>query len=139
MKKIIESNYRETKLDKLLIQINAQEDFNLYFSILNSLQKDILSKLKFDIDIPPTLDIGKQTTLEIIKKLFTLISFKNIKPFNSKNLKKLVEIQNYFISNNIKTIHKYIWSSKNTSIGNAMEFFSKNKNCLLGLNNAQGF
>ena len=138
LKKIIESNYRETKLDKLLIQINAQEDFNLYFSILNSLQKDILTNLKFDIDIPPTLDIGKQTTLEIIKKLFTLISFKNIKPFNSKNLKKLVEIQNYFISNNIKTIHKYIWSSKNTSIGNAMEFFSKNKNCLLGINNAQG-
>ena len=135
MKKIIESNYRETKLDKLLIQINSPEDFNLYFSILNSLQKDILTNLKLDIDIPPTLDISNQTTLEVIKKLFTLISFKNIKPFNPKNIKKLVEIQNYFISNNIKTMHKYIWSSKNTSIDNSMEFFSKNKNCLLGINN----
>ena len=137
LKKIIENNYQETKLDKILIQINSADDFNLYFSIINSLQKSILTNLKFDIDIPPTLDINNQTTLEVIKKLFTLISFKNIKPFNPKNLKKLVEIQNYFISNNIKTIHKYIWSSKNTSIDNAMEFFSKNKNCLLGINNTQ--
>ena len=137
LKKIIESNYQHSKLDKILIQINSPEDFILYFSIISSLQKNILKNLKFDIDIPPTLDINNQTTLEIIKKIFTLISFKNIKPFNPKNLKKLVEIQNYFISNNIKTMHKYIWSSKNTSIDNAMEFFSKNKNYLLGINNTQ--
>ena len=137
LKKIIEGNYQETKLDKLLIQINSSEDFTLYFSLLNSLQKIILTNLKFDIDISPSIDINNQSTLDVIKKLFTLISFKGIKPFNPKNLKKLVEIQNYFFSNNIKTVHKYIWSSKNTSIDNAMDYFSKNKNCLLGINNSQ--
>ena len=137
LRKMIESNYQETKLDKILIQINEPEDFNLYFSILGSIKKEILSKLKFDIDISPSIDINNQTILDSIKKLFNLISFKNIKPFNPQNIKKLVEIQNFFISNNIKTTHKYIWSSKDSSIDNALKYFSTNKNCLLGINNSQ--
>ena len=137
LKKILEDNYQETRLDKLLIQINEPEDFNLYFSLLSSMKKEVLVNLKYEIDISPLIDIKNETTLDAIKKLFNLISFKNIKPLNPKNIKKLVEIQNYFISNNIKTIHKYIWSSKNTSIDDAFEYFSKNNNCLLGLNNAQ--
>ena len=137
LKKLLEDNYQETRLDKLLIQINEPEDFNLYFSLLSSMKKEVLVNLKYEIDISPLIDIKNETTLDAIKKLFNLISFKNIKPLNPKNIKKLVEIQNYFISNNIKTTHKYIWSSKNTSIDDAFEYFSKNNNCLLGLNNAQ--
>ena len=137
IKKILEDNYQETKLDKLLIQINDPEDFTLYYSLLCSMKKEFLANLKYEIDISTTIDINNETTLDNIKKLFTLISFKNIKPLNPKNIKKLVEIQNFFISNNIKITHKYIWSSKNTSIDNAFEYFSKNNNCLLGINNTQ--
>ena len=137
IKKILEDNYQETKLDKLLIQINNPEDFSLYYFLLNSMEKEFLSNLKYEMDISSKIDIDNETTLDNIKKLFTLISFENIKPLNPKNIKKLVEIQNFFISNNIKTTHKYIWSCKNTSIDSAFEYFSKNKNCLLGLNNTQ--
>ena len=135
IKKIIEENYNITKLDKLLIQIKEPEDFNLYYNILKSFNKEFLQKLKFDLDIFSTIDINKN--IDAIKNLFTLISFKTIMPFNPKNTKKLIEIQDYFITNNIKTIHKYIWSAKDSSIENALKYFSKNKDCLLGINNKQ--
>ena len=137
LRKFIERNYQERKLDKLLIQIKEAQDFILYYSILNSLKKEIITNLKYEIDISPSIEINTQPTLDTIKKLFSLITFKNIEPFNPKNIKKLVEIQNYFISNNIKTIHKYIWSTKDTSIDNAAKYFETNKNCLLGINNIQ--
>ena len=133
LKKIIEENYNETKLNKLLIQIKEPEDFNLYYSVLNLINKDLLQKLKFDIDISAKIDINPK--IDNIKKLFTLISFKAIKPFNANNKKKLIEIQDYFISNNIKTIHKFIWSTKEASINNALKYSCINQNCLLGLNN----
>ena len=85
LKKIIEENYNETKLNKLFIQIKEPEDFNLYYSVLNLINKDLLQKLKFDIDISAKIDINPK--IDIIKKLFTLISFKAIKPFNGNNKK----------------------------------------------------
>ena len=71
-------------------QINDPEDFNLYFSLLSSMKKEVLVNLKYEIDISPLIDIKNETTLDAIKKLFNLISFKNIKPLNPKNIKKLV-------------------------------------------------
>ena len=132
LKNIIERQYNETELNKLLIQINSNEDFELYFSILNLIQKNILDNIKFDIDISQTIDINQN--IESIKKLFTLITFKNIMPFKSNKKQKLIQIQDYFIANKIKTIHKYIWSKNNTSIENAKNYFSTYNNCLLGIN-----
>ena len=132
LKKIIERQYQETKLNKLLIQINSKEDFDLYYSILNLIQKDILDNLKFDIDISPSIDINQN--IESIKNLFNLITFKNIMPFKSNKIQKLTAIQDYYIENKIKIMHKYIWSKNNTSIENAKKYFSIYKNCLLGIN-----
>ena len=120
---------------KLLIQININEDFQIYYSVLNSLNSELREKLKYDIEISRSIDINQN--IDIIIKLFSLLSFKNIKPLNDKNIAKLFEIQNYFIENNIKTTHKYIWSQKKTSIENAKKYFDTNKNCLLGINNIQ--
>ena len=78
VKKILEDNYQETRLDKLLIQINDPEDFNLYFSLLSSMKKEVLINLKYEIDISPLIDIKNEKTLDPIKKLFSLISFKLI-------------------------------------------------------------
>ena len=52
-------------------------------------------------------------------------------------LKKLIEIQDYFINNNIKTLHKYLWSSNPALIEKAQKYFSLYNNCLLGINNIQ--
>jgi len=131
----LESFYKETRLNKFLIQINEKEDFNQYYSVLNSINSEIRQNLKYDIEISKSIDIN--INKDIIIKLFSLISFKNISPFEDKNKTKLVEIQNYFIENNIKTEHKYIWSQKQTSIDKAKKYFSTNKNCLIGLNTKQ--
>ena len=135
LKRIIEENYFEKKLDKLLIQINEAEDFSLYYSLLSSINQEILIKLKYDIDISQSIDIN--SNIDIIKKLFCLISFKSIKPFNKNNKKKLIEIQDYFIKNHIKTIHKYLWSTNDKLIEKAQNYFSLYNNCLLGINNIQ--
>ena len=135
LKRIIEENYTERKLDKLLIQINEPEDFSLYYSLLSSINQEILIKLKYDLDISQSIDINNN--IDIIKKLFCLITFKSIKPFRKNNKKKLIEIQDYFIKNNIKTIHKYLWSTNNTLIEKAQKYFSLYNNCLLGINNIQ--
>ena len=135
LKRIIESNYSVRKLNKLLIQINNDEDFSLYYSLLSSLNQEILIKLKYDIDISQSINITNN--IDIIKKLFSLITFKAIKPFKSNNKKKLIEIQDYFITNNIKTVHKYLWSTNNTFIEKAEKYFSLYNNCLLGINNIQ--
>ena len=133
LKLYIEKTYKETNLDKLLIQINEKNDFNTYYSLLNIIDKEIREKLKYDIDICKSIEIN-QNKDEIIK-LFNLISFKNIKPFQNRSKTKLIEIQNYYIENNIKSIHKFIWSQKQSSINNAKNYFTTNKNCLLGINN----
>ena len=135
LKRIIESNYSVRKLNKLLIQINNDEDFSLYYSLLSSLNQEILIKLKYDIDISQSINITNN--IDIIKKLFSLITFKAIKPFKSNNKKKLIEIQDYFITNNIKTLHKYLWSTNNAFIEKAEKYFSLYNNCLLGINNIQ--
>ena len=132
LKRIIEQNYLERKLNKLLIQITDDGDFSLYYSLLSSLNQEILIKLKYDLDIYQSININNN--IEIIKKLFSLITFKSIKPFKSNNKKKLIEIQDYFITNNIKTVHKYLWSTK---IEKAQKYFSVYNNCLLGINNIQ--
>ena len=51
LKRIIERNYSERKLNKILIQINTDSDFSLYYSLLSSLNQEILIKLKYDFDI----------------------------------------------------------------------------------------
>ena len=135
LKTIIERQYHEIKLNKLLIQINSNEDFELYFSILNLIQKNIIDDIKFDIDISQTIDINQN--IESIKKLFTLITFKNVMPFKSNKKQKLIQIQDYFISNKIETIHKYIWSKNNTSLENAKNYFSIYNNHLLGINSEE--
>lgn len=131
----LERFYKETELNKLLIQINENEDFNKYYSVLSSINSDLRQSLKYDLEISKSIDINLNK--DVIIKLFSLISFKNINPFHDDNKTKLVEIQNYFIENNIRTEHKYIWSQKKTSIENAKKYFSINKNCLLGLNTNQ--
>ena len=135
LKKFLEKQYEETKINKILIQINEKEDFKIYFSVLKMLSPEMMGNLKYDIDISKQIDIIENK--DMILNLFNLISFENIKPFNEKNKNKLVEIQNYYIENNIKTCHKYIWSQKQTSIDNAKKYFTTNKNCLLGINNKQ--
>jgi hypothetical protein len=97
------------------------------------LDEKLREKLKFDIDFSKSIGINQNK--DDIVKLFGLISFKNVKPFQKKSKTKLVEVQNYFIENNIKSIHNYIWSQKNTSIDNAKNYFNVHKNCLLGINN----
>ena len=135
LKKIIERNYHERKLKKLLIQINEPEDFSLYYSLLSSIKNEILIKLKFDLDISQSIDTTKN--IDIIKKLFSLTTFRNIKPFKPNNKKKLIEIQDYFISNNIKTMHKYLWSNSNAFLEKAQKYFTLYNNCLFGINNIQ--
>ena len=136
LKYIIERNYNDTKLDRVLIQINEPGDFNLYYSIFNSVKKEVLEKLKFDVDISPSIVFNSQT-MDISIKLFSLITFQNVMPLKSNKIQKLAEIQDYFISNNINTMHKYIWSKKKESINNAEIYFSQNENCLLGINSQQ--
>ena len=136
LKNIIERNYHDTKLDRILIQINEPGDFNLYYSIFNSIKKEVLEKLKFDVDISPSIVFNSQT-MDISIKLFSLITFENVMPFKPNKVQKLAEIQDYFISNNIKIMHKYIWSMKKEFIDNAEKYFSQNENCLLGINNQQ--
>lgn len=131
----LETIYKETELNKLLIQINETEDFNKYYSVLNSINSEIRQNLKYDIEISKSIDIN--INKDIIIKLFSLISFKNINPLHDNNKTKLVEIQNYFFDNNIKTQHKYIWSQKKTSIDKANKYFNSNKNCLIGVNTSQ--
>ena len=135
LKRIIERNYSERKLNKILIQINTDLDFSFYYSLLSSLNQEILIKLKYDLDISHSINIT--SNIDIIKKLFSLITFKSIKPFKSNNKKKLIEIQDYFINNNIKTVHKYLWSSNPALIEKAQKYFSLYNNCLLGINNIQ--
>ena len=135
LKKIIERNYHERKLKKLLIQINEPEDFSLYYSLLSSIKNEILIKLKFDLDISQSIDTTKN--IDIIKKLFSLTTFRNIKPFKPNNKKKLIEIQDYFISNNIKTMHKYLWSNSNAFLEKTQKYFTLYNNCLFGINNIQ--
>ena len=135
LKIFLEKYNKETKINKILIQINKNEDFNSYYNILNLINAELRDKIKYDIEIFKSIDINQNK--DIITKLFNLISFKNIKPFNDNNKAKLVEIQNYFIENNIKTIHKYIWTQKPALIENAKKYFNTNKNCLLGINNKQ--
>ena len=120
----LETIYKETELNKLLIQINETEDFNKYYSVLNSIKSEIRQNLKYDIEISKSIDIN--INKDIIIKLFSLISFKNINPLHDNNKTKLVEIQNYFFDNNIKTQHKYIWSQKKTSIDKANKYFNSN-------------
>ena len=133
LKIFIEKYYKETHINKMLIQINEINDFNNYYSVLNLLNYELREKLKYDIEISRSIDINQN--IDIILKLFNLISFKNIKPFNDKNKTKLIEIQNYYIEKNIKTIHKYIWTQKQASIDNAKKYFNTYKNCLIGINN----
>ena len=135
LKKIIERNYHERKLKKLLIQINEPEDFSLYYSLLSSIKNEILIKLKFYLDISQSIDTTKN--IDIIKKLFSLTTFRNIKPFKPNNKKKLIEIQDYFISNNIKTMHKYLWSNSNAFLEKTQKYFTLYNNCLFGINNIQ--
>jgi hypothetical protein len=103
--------------------------------VLNLLNPEMRQKFKYDIDISSSIDINENK--DMILNLFNLISFRNIKPFNDKKKNKLVEIQNYYIENNIKTYHKYIWSQRQSSIDNAKKYFSTNNNCLIGINNKQ--
>ena len=131
----LEKFYKETNNNNFLIQINEKEDFNKYYSVLNSIDSEIRKKLRYDLEISKSIDIKGNN--DIILKLFNLISFKNVNPFNEKNKTKLVEIQNYYIENNIKSEHKYIWSQKQSSIDNAKKYFISNKNCLLGINTMQ--
>ena len=133
LKSFIENNYKETNLNKFLIQINENNNFNTYYSIINLLDEELREKLKFDIDISKTIGINQNK--DEILKLFGLITFKNVMPFQKNSKAKLVEVQNYFIENNIKSIHKYIWSQKKSSIDNAKNYFNAHKNCLLGINN----
>ena len=135
LKKFLEKNYEETNLNKILIQINEKDDLKVYYSVLNLLNPEMRQKLKYDIDISSSIDINENK--DMILNLFNLISFRNIKPFNDKKKNKLVEIQNYYIENNIKTYHKYIWSQRQSSIDNAKKYFSTNNNCLIGINNKQ--
>ena len=135
LKFFLENNYKESNESKILIQINEKEDFNAYYSVLNLINKDIREKFKYDIDISRLIDINESK--DVILKLFNLITFKNIKPFNDKNKTKFIEIQNYFIENNIKTYHKYIWSQKQSCIESSKKYFNTHKNCLLGLNSKQ--
>ena len=133
IKIFLEKNYKEAKENKIQIQISKKEDFNTYYSVLNIINKEIREKFKYDIDISLSIDINESK--DIILKLFNLISFKNIKPFNDKNKTKFIEIQNYFLENNIKTFHKYIWSQKQSIIECSKKYFSTYNNCLLGINN----
>ena len=135
LKIFLEKFHTETNNNKILIQIYQNEDFQIYYSILNLIDSKLRENFKYDVEISRSIDINQN--LDRIIKLFSLLSFQNIKPFNDKNKTKLVEIQNYFIENNIKTTHKYIWSQKKTSIENAKKYFSINKNCLLGINSIQ--
>ena len=135
LKIFLEKFHTETNNNKILIQIYQNEDFQIYYSILNLIDSKLRENFKYDIEISRSIDINQN--IDRIIKLFSLLSFQNIKPFNDKNKTKLVEIQNYFIENNIKTTHKYIWSQKKTSIENAKKYFNINKNCLLGINNTQ--
>ena len=130
----LENIYKDTGLNMFLIQINEKEDFNKYYSVLNSINSEIRQNLKYEIEISKSIDI--KINKDIIIKLFSLISFKNISPLHD-NKTKLVEIQNYFLENNIKSQHKYIWSQKQTSIDKAKKYFSFNKNCLMGVNTTQ--
>ena len=132
---IFENIYKDTGLNKFLIQINEKDDFNKYYSVLNSINSEIRQNLKYDIEISKSIDIN--INKDKIIKLFSLITFKNINPLHDNNKTKLVEIQNYFFENNIKTQHKYIWSQKKTSIDKAKKYFSSNKNCLIGVNTSQ--
>ena len=135
LKIFLEKFHTETNNNKILIQIYQNEDFQIYYSILNLIDSKLRENFKYDVEISRSIDINQN--IDRIIKLFSLLSFQNIKPFNDKNKTKLVEIQNYFIENNIKTTHKYIWSQKKTSIENAKKYFNINKNCLLGINNTQ--
>ena len=135
LKIFLEKFHTETNNNKILIQIYQNEDFQIYYSILNLIDSKLRENFKYDVEITHSIDINQN--IDRIIKLFSLLSFQNIKPFNDKNKTKLVEIQNYFIENNIKTTHKYIWSQKKTSIENAKKYFNINKNCLLGINNTQ--
>ena len=135
LKLFIEKYNKESNINKILIQINKNEDFNNYYNVLNLVNAELRDKFKYDVEISKSIDINQNK--DIIIKLFSLISFKNIKPFNDNNKVKLVEIQNYFIDNNIKTVHKYIWTQKPALIENAKKYFNVNKNCLLGINNKQ--
>ncbi len=92
-------------------------------------------KLKSDLDISQSIDTTKN--IDIIKKLFSLTTFRNIKPFKPNNKKKLIEIQDYFISNNIKTMHKYLWSNSYAFLEKAQKYFTLYNNCLFGINNIQ--
>jgi len=135
LKNFLEKHYKETNLNKLLIQINEKKDFNNYYSILNSINPEIREKLKYYIDISSLMDIKGNS--DIILKLFNLITFKNIKPLNDKYKTKLIEIQNYYMENKIKTTHKYIWSQNKAKIDNAKNYFNIYKNCLLGINSKE--
>ena len=135
LKIFLEKFHTETNNNKILVQIYQNEDFQIYYSILNLIDSNLRENFKYDVEISRSIDINQN--IDRIIKLFSLLSFQNIKPFNDKNKTKLVEIQNYFIENNIKTTHKYIWSQKKTSIENAKKYFNINKNCLLGINNTQ--
>ena len=102
----MENIYQETNENKILIQINKKEDFNIYYSVLNLIKNEIREQFNYDIDISILINIKENT--DIILKLFNLITFKNVKLSNIKNKNNFIEIQNYFIENNIKTYHKYI-------------------------------
>lgn len=102
----MENIYQETNENKILIQINKKEDFNIYYSVLNLIKNEIREQFNYDIDISILINIKENT--DIILKLFNLITFKNVKLSNIKNKNNFIEIHNYFMENNIKTYHKYI-------------------------------
>ena len=133
LKLFLEQYFKENHLNKILIQISNVNDFNSYYNLLSLINPEIREKFKYYIDISSNIDI--KVNIDIILKLFNLITFQNIKPFNEKKKTKFIEIQNYYIENNIKTIHKYIWTQNKEKLDNAKNYFTINKNCLLGINN----
>ena len=81
LKIFVEKFNKETNNNKILIQINKNEDFHNYYNFLNLINKELRDKIKYDIEISKILDIKINDNKDIITKLFNLISFKKIKPF----------------------------------------------------------